>query len=101
MCCMPSSRNRVAHSLVLLATLALLVGGATPALAQTTYNDGSANAPAGTAQLPNFFSGYSVRPPWKVAGVDYYVGIPQGTILKDPLAVGALPPCANTDDYTQ
>jgi hypothetical protein len=47
------------------------------------YNDGSANAPAGTPQLPNLLSGYAVRPPWKVAGVDYAVGVPAGTTLQD------------------
>ena len=47
------------------------------------YNDGSANAPAGAPQLPNLLSGYAVRPPWKVAGVDYAVGVPSGTALKD------------------
>ena len=47
------------------------------------YNDGSANAPAGTPQLPNLLSGYAVRPPWQVAGVDYAVGVPAGTTLQD------------------
>lgn len=27
---------------------------------------------------------YQVRPNWNVAGVDYYAGIPGGTVLKDP-----------------
>ena len=49
----------------------------------TVYADGSASAPAGTAQDPNFFSDYSIRPPWEVAGVDYAVGVPSGTTLKD------------------
>ena len=52
--------------------------------------DGSANAPAGAAQLPNLLSGEAVRPSWNVAGVDYAVGIPQGTVLKDPFAGGVL-----------
>ena len=38
-----------------------------------TLGDGSANAPAGTPQLPNLLNGYAVRPPWEVAGVDYAV----------------------------
>lgn len=46
--------------------------------------DGSANAPAGTPQAATMLSGYMVRPSWKVAGVDYYVGIPSGTTLKAP-----------------
>jgi hypothetical protein len=49
-----------------------------------TLGDGSANAPAGTPQLPNLLSGEAVRPPWTVAGVDYAVGISAGTVLKDP-----------------
>ena len=46
--------------------------------------DGSANAPAGAPQLPSLLNGYAVRPPWEVAGVDYAVGVPTGTTLKDP-----------------
>ena len=45
--------------------------------------DGSANAPAGVPELPNLFAGEAVRPPWMVAGVDYAVGIPAGTVLTD------------------
>jgi T5SS/PEP-CTERM-associated repeat protein len=52
-----------------------------------TYADGSAGAPAGTPQLPNLLSGYPVRPPWEVAGVDYAVGVPSGTVLKDPATI--------------
>ncbi len=37
---------------------------------------------------------YHKRPPWNVPGVDYYVGIPAGTILKDPTVAGNLPPGA-------
>ena len=54
------------------------------------YNDGSQNAPAGTPQLPNLLSAYNVRPPWKVAGVDYAVGYPAGQTLKDPTTDPAL-----------
>lgn len=50
-------------------------------------NDGSTNAPAGSAQHPNLLSGEAVRPAWFVAGVDYAVGIPSGTILKDPSTI--------------
>jgi hypothetical protein len=45
--------------------------------------DGSAGAPLGVAQHPAMLSGYKVRPSWKVAGVDYHVGIPDGQVLKD------------------
>ncbi|QPF86525.1 hypothetical protein IC762_09680 [Bradyrhizobium genosp. L] len=50
-------------------------------------NDGSANAPAGVAQFSSILNGYAVRPDWKVAGVDYYVGTPSGTALKDPATI--------------
>ena len=46
-------------------------------------NDGSANAPAGSPQLPNLLVTYGAnRPAWNVAGVDYYVGVPQGLSLR-------------------
>ena len=50
--------------------------------------DGSANAPAGTPQLPTLLNGYAVRPSWNVAGVDYYVGVPTGTVLKILILLG-------------
>ena len=37
----------------------------------------------GQPQLPNLLSGYAVRAPWQVAGVDYHVGIAAGTTLKE------------------
>lgn len=54
-----------------------------------TYADGCPGAAAGTAQFPTLFTGlieqaYPVRPPLNVAGVDYQVGVPTGTALKDP-----------------
>jgi len=45
----------------------------------------------GAPQLPNLFSSYPVRPSWQVAGVDYAVGLPAGTALKDPLVQSNLP----------
>ena len=60
-------------------------------LGPSGYADGAANAPAGTPQLPNLFSSYAVRPPWEVAGVDYAVGVPAGTVLKDPAVAGNMP----------
>ncbi|TYO60755.1 hypothetical protein FXV83_42150 [Bradyrhizobium hipponense] len=48
-------------------------------------NDGSANAPVGSAQLPSLLDAYGAnRPAWSVAGVDYHVGVPDGLTLKDP-----------------
>jgi hypothetical protein len=53
-------------------------------------DDGSANAPAGTPQLPNLLSSYASRPSWEVAGVDYAVGVNPGVAIKAPTA-GNLP----------
>jgi hypothetical protein len=36
-----------------------------------------------TGQHPALLAGYAKRPPWKVAGVDYAVGVPPGTALTD------------------
>lgn len=56
-----------------------------PAPEQTRASgDGSANAPSGAPQYPNLLSGYAVRPNWRVAGVDYRVGINTGVVLKSP-----------------
>ena len=52
-----------------------------------TLGDGSANASAGSPELPSLLSGYAVRPSWMVAGVDYYVGLPTGTVLNDPTLI--------------
>lgn len=40
--------------------------------------------PAGTPQYPSLLKNYKVRPAFKVAGVDYYVGVPGGITLKNP-----------------
>jgi hypothetical protein len=50
-------------------------------------NDGSANAPVGSPQLPDLLSGEAVRPSWQVAGVDYAVGNPSNLTLKDPSTI--------------
>jgi Right handed beta helix region len=56
--------------------------------------------PGGTPQHPNLFAGYAVRPPWQVAGVDYPVGVPVGTVLKDPTVAANLPVGASIDNAT-
>ncbi len=58
--------------------------------------DGSANAPAGTPQLSTLLSGYAVRPSWNVAGIDYYVGVPAGTVLKNPATISMAGVSVNT-----
>jgi len=62
--------------------------------------DGSANAPAGTPQLPTLLNGYAVRPPWNVAGVDYYVGVRTGTVLKNPDTIRMAGVSVNTTSHT-
>jgi len=62
--------------------------------------DGSANAPAGTPQLPTLLNGYAVRPSWNVAGVDYYVGVPTGTVLKNPDTIRMAGVSVNTTSHT-
>jgi T5SS/PEP-CTERM-associated repeat protein len=52
-----------------------------------SYADGKAGAPAGTPQMPNLLASYPVRPPWQVAGVDYAVGVPTESGLKDPATI--------------
>ncbi len=47
----------------------------------------AANVPDCTIQHPTLLSGYVVRPPWSVAGVDYCVGYPSSTVLKDPATI--------------
>ena len=60
-------------------------------LGPSGYADGALNAPAGTPQLPNLLNGYAAPPPWQVAGVNYAVGMPSGTSLKDPTIAANLP----------
>ena len=55
-----------------------------------TWSDGFANAPSGTPQFSTLLQGYATRAPWRVAGVDYPVGITSGTVLKDPAPGGVL-----------
>jgi hypothetical protein len=43
-------------------------------------------AVTGTPQLPTLFAGYPRRPPWQVAGVDFYVGHP-ATATKNPSSI--------------
>ena len=74
--------------------MALLSGMQASATAETqrapshAFDDGFPGAPRGTPQLPMLLSGYAARPPWAVAGVDYFVGYPAGMVLKDPSAIG-------------
>ena len=50
---------------------------------QARDDDGHLQAPHGSAQHPDLMNSYLRRPPWKVAGIDYWVGYPAGTVLSD------------------
>ena len=50
--------------------------------------DGCLRAPVGSPQRPAILNGYKQRPPWNVAGVDYYVGAPVGSTLVDWQTLG-------------
>ena len=50
-------------------------------------SDDSTGAPSGPSQLPNLLLHYAKRPPWKVAGVDYAVGVPSGRSLRGSDAI--------------
>lgn len=52
-----------------------------------SFTDGLTGAPAATVQKPGLLNGYALRPVWKVAGVDFAVGLPSGTLLKDPALI--------------
>jgi hypothetical protein len=45
---------------------------------------GSAEAAGCVSQRPELFAPYRHRPAWRVAGVDYCVGVPEGSSLKAP-----------------
>ncbi|MBR0907024.1 right-handed parallel beta-helix repeat-containing protein [Bradyrhizobium liaoningense] len=82
-----SSLSAQTYNLAVQATNALGSGTGSIAVVASSagaYPDGSANAPTGTPNFPNLFSGYVTRPPWQVAGVDYRVGINTGVVLKTP-----------------
>ncbi len=51
------------------------------------FSDGKQKAPVAPVQYPNLLAGYALRPAWTVAGVDYAVGVPAGTVLKDPATI--------------
>jgi uncharacterized repeat protein (TIGR02543 family) len=68
------------------------------AIFKTHYNDGYSNAPAGTPQYPNLLSGYAVRAPWNVAGVDYAVG-PHTPPTGDPATISLAGVSVNTTTH--
>ena len=64
-----------------------------------TYADGSPGAPSGAAQYSTALSGYGLRTPWKVAGVDYLVGYATAPV-KDPSTFTPLPSGASFSGNT-
>ena len=89
--CEPGKAQTVAGAAVSLVLLSGVLGHAA-AEPPIRVDDGAAGAPAGKPLLPTLLSHYAVRPPWKVAGVDYAVGVPAGTTLQDPatIAIGGV-----------
>jgi hypothetical protein len=71
------------------ANVVLAPAAAGAAEAPAVYDDGHADAPAGTPQLGALLRHYVARPPWQVAGIDYAVGVPSGLALRDPLTIAA------------
>jgi len=68
--------------------------GAPTCLHGTAYADGCPAAVTTAAQFPLMLNGYAARPPWNVAAVDYYVGIPAGTSLTGANVAGMPAGCA-------
>lgn len=97
-------QGRLDMKKLLLSTTALIImASCVPALATQTppsrhrpsaclmganFVDGCTGAPSGTPLLPTLLSSYAARAPWNVAGVDYNVGVPPGTVLRDPTTFG-------------
>lgn len=62
-------------------------GSGSGAVTVNGYADGGAAPPTGSIQYPTILNGYSHKPAWQVAGVNYYVGVPTGTTLSDPSTI--------------
>ena len=60
------------------------------AISAGVRNDGSDRALAGPLRLRSLLSGYPTWPPWKVAGVNYAVGVPAGTTFQYPLSLASM-----------
>lgn len=91
-----------ANAQLLPATQALAVPhGSTSGCPQgNQFVDGCPGAPIGTIQFPTLLSSYAKRAPWNVAGVDYYVGLPVGTVLSDPSTISVSGVTVNASAHT-
>jgi hypothetical protein len=63
-------------------------------------NDGASDAPICKMQHPFLLDRYKARPAWRVAGVDYCVGYPASTVLKDPTTISMPGVTVNTANQT-
>jgi hypothetical protein len=72
-----------------LVVLSAALASPRPLAARDQPPDGSAGATPGAPQLPGLLRPYAARPPWKVAGVDYRVGLAADARLNDPLTISA------------
>jgi hypothetical protein len=93
--------GKTRSALMLLTMLLMVATAETPfsAYAQTS----------GAAQHPTLLANYANRPPWKVAGVDYAVGLPSTATLTDwqllkgpgiTVNATAMPPYVRVDNTT-
>jgi hypothetical protein len=81
-----------------LTTGAATVGAPLALQAGQVYNDGLIGAPVGTPQFAGLLNGYRSRPPWKVAGVDYRVGVASsGVTMLNPSVQSNLPAGCTAD----
>lgn len=101
-CAITTTAAGVTNLVGLFATQTITVqatnsaGSGSNAVMVNGYGDGSVGAVAASVQFSNFFTSralqsgqtYATRPPWRVAGVDYAVGVPSSVTLKDPSSVG-------------
>jgi hypothetical protein len=74
-------------ALIVLPGVAVPATAQPQASAQSLFDGGSNRTRVVSPQLPTLLNGYAARPPWKVAGVDYAVGVPADIVLKDPATI--------------
>jgi hypothetical protein len=54
----------------------------------SSTDEGASSAASCAPAYPDLLKGYPVKPPWKVAGVDYCAGYAEGLALKNPNTIG-------------
>ncbi|MDR3660194.1 MAG: Ig-like domain-containing protein, partial [Mycobacterium sp.] len=79
------SHNLTATATDVAGNVSALSGPLDPVIGSTST---TTTVSTGTPQAPHLLDSYGAdRPSWQVAGVDYYVGCPQGLALKDPSTI--------------